>query len=90
MRHLQIQGSAIDEAAAVMAMGRLRDVWDQLFPVEQHRIVNLMIERIDLVQAEGTGELQGINVRWRKLGWAELVREFKPRSIGAELVEAEA
>lgn len=90
VRHLQIQGSAIDEAAAVMAMGRLRDVWDQLFPAEQHRIVNLMIERIDLVQADGTGELQGINVRWRKLGWAELVREFKPRSIGAELVEAKA
>ena len=90
VRHLQAQGSAVDEAAAVMAMGRLRDVWDQLFPAEQHRIVNLMIERIDLVQAEGTGELQGINVRWRKLGWADLVREFKPRSIGAELVEAEA
>lgn len=33
---------------------------------------------------------EAINVRWRKLGWAELVREFKPRSIGAELVEVEA
>ena len=90
VRHLQAQGSPIDEASAVMAMGRLREVWDQLFPVEQHRIVNLMIERIDLVQAEGSGELTGINVRWRKIGWAELVREFKPRTIGAELVEVEA
>jgi DNA invertase Pin-like site-specific DNA recombinase len=88
VRHLQEQGSPVDEAAAVMAMGRLRDVWEQLFPAEQHRIVNLMIERIDLVQAEGASELQGINVRWRKLGWADLLREFKPRSIGAELVEA--
>jgi site-specific DNA recombinase len=34
-----------------MAMGRLNDVWDQLFPVERHRIANLMIERIDLVHA---------------------------------------
>jgi len=24
----------------VMAMGRLNDVWDQLFPVERHRIAN--------------------------------------------------
>ena len=37
------------EATTVMAMGRLNNVWDQLFPVERHRIANLMIERIDLV-----------------------------------------
>ncbi|MFO0521480.1 MAG: recombinase family protein, partial [bacterium] len=30
------------------SMGRLNNVWDQLFPVERHRIANLMIERIDL------------------------------------------
>jgi len=90
VRQLQAQGSPVDEAAAVMAMGRLRDVWEQLFPAEQHRIVKLMIERIDLVQAEGASELQGINVRWRKLGWADLLRGFKPSSIGAELVEAGA
>ena len=39
-----------------MAMGRLNDVWDQLFPVECHRIANLMIECIDLVHA---GDVQG-------------------------------
>lgn len=42
----------------------------------------------NLVQAEGTGELQGINVRWRNLGWADLIREFKQRSMDAGLVEA--
>jgi site-specific DNA recombinase len=45
--------------------GRLNDVWDQLFPVERHRIANLMIERIDLVHV---GEVQGIKVKWRELG----------------------
>ncbi len=90
VQQFQADGQPLDEAHAVLAMGRIRDVWDQLFPVEQHRIVNLMIERIDLVQEVGSAELQGLNVRWRTLGWAELVREFKPRTIGAELVEAEA
>ena len=63
----------VDEATTVMAMGRLNDVWDQLFPVERHRIANLMIERIDLVHI---GEVQGIKVKWRELGWdADVVRE---------------
>ncbi|WP_147652728.1 recombinase family protein [Vulcaniibacterium gelatinicum] len=87
VRHIQRQGAPIDEATVVMAMGRLNDVWDQLFPVEQHRIVNLMIERIDLVH---TDEMQGIRVKWRELGWDALIGEFAPRSIGAELLEVEA
>ncbi|MFT4269164.1 MAG: recombinase family protein [Xenophilus sp.] len=86
VRHIRKTGSQIDEAATVMAMGRLNDVWDQLFPVERHRIANLMIERIDLVHA---GEVQGIRVKWRELGWNALVEEFAPGSIGAELMEVE-
>ena len=68
-----------------MAMRRLNDVWDQLFPVERHPIANLMIERIDLVHA---GERQGIKkVKWREAGWNALIDEFAPNSIGAELPE---
>ena len=59
----------------------------QLFPVERHRIANLMIERIDLVHA---GEVQGIKVKWREVGWNALIAEFAPDSIGAELLEVEA
>jgi len=87
VRHIQCNGAQIDEATTVMAMGRLNDVWDQLFPVERHRIANLMIERIDLVHI---GEVQGIKVKWRELGWDALIGEFAPRSIGEELVEIEA
>ena len=87
VRHIQRNGGQIDEATTVMAMGRLNDVWDQLFPVERHRIANLMIERIDLVHV---GEVQGIKVKWRELGWDALIGEFAPRGIGAELVEGEA
>jgi hypothetical protein len=66
-----------------MAMVKLGDVWEQLFPTERHRIVNLMIERIDLVSG-------GLKVKWRALGWKSLIGEFTPQSIGAELVETEA
>lgn len=73
VHQIQRKGAQIDEAATVMAMGRLNDVWDQLFPVERHRIANLMIERIDLIHA---GEMQGIRVKWRELGWNALLGEF--------------
>ena len=65
-----------------MAMCRLGDVWEQLYPAERHRIVNLMIERVDLV----TG---GLKIKWRELGWKALIQEFMPDTIGAELVEME-
>jgi site-specific DNA recombinase len=86
VRHIQRNGGQVDEATTVMAMGRLNDVWDRLFPVERHRIANLMIERIDLVHV---GEVQGIKVKWRELGWDALIGEFAPQSIGAELLEVE-
>jgi site-specific DNA recombinase len=87
VRFIQRNGAQIDEATTVMAMGRLNDVWEQLFPAEHHRIANLMIERIDLVH---TGELQGIKVKWREIGWNALIEEFAPSGIGAELLEIEA
>ncbi|WP_297486721.1 recombinase family protein [Ferrovum sp.] len=87
VRYIQRHGAQINEVETVMAMGRLNDVWDQLFPVERYRIANLMIERIDLVHA---GEIQGIKVKWRELGWNSLIEEFAPNSIGAEMLEAES
>ena len=86
VRFIQRNGAQIDEATTVMAMGRLNDVWEQLFPVERHRIANLMVERIDLVD---DGQVQGIKVKWRELGWATLIGEFSPTGIGAELLEVE-
>ncbi len=76
-------GAAVREDIAVMAMRQLGNVWEQLYPAEQHRIVNLMIERVDLVAG-------GLKVKWREIGWKDLIEEFAPDSIGAELVEMEA
>lgn len=36
------------------------------------------------------GEVQGIKVKWREVGWNALIAEFAPDSIGAELLEVEA
>jgi hypothetical protein len=76
-------GAAVDEARTVLAMTQLGDAWEQLFPLERHRIVNLMIERVDLVQG-------GLKIQWHELGWGALIKEFAPSTIGAELVELEA
>ena len=59
---------------------------DQPFPVERHRITNLMIERVDLVDGD---EGQGIRIAWRELGWRALIAEFAGGTIGAEMVEVE-
>jgi site-specific DNA recombinase len=77
-----IQHQGIGEDVTVLALTRLGETWDHLFPVEQHRLVNLMIERIDLVAG-------GLKITWRELGWKELLGEFAPNTIGVEQVEWE-
>ena len=79
----ELQGLEIGEDVAVLTLARLGETWDHLFPVEQHRLVNLMIERIDLVEG-------GLKITWRELGWKELLGEFGANSIDAEQVEWEA
>jgi hypothetical protein len=75
-------GTEVDEASTVLALSSLGRVWEQLYPVEQQRIVHLMIERIDW-------EDHGLQIHWRELGWHALLREFTPATIGAELVSLE-
>ena len=87
VRHIQRNGAQIDEATTVMAMGGSTNVWDQLFPVERHRIANLMIERIDLVHA---GEVQGIKVKWREVGWNALIEGVRPGQHRCRTAEVEA
>ena len=38
--------SRMDELQVAVALSRIDLVWDQLFPLEQHRIVQLLVERI--------------------------------------------
>jgi len=55
----------IDEAKAVVALRKVGNVWDQLFPAEQQRIARILIQRIDLHQ-------QGLDIVWRDQGWTSL------------------
>ena len=50
------------------ALTQLDPLWDELFPAEQARIVQLLVERVDV-------RMQGVEVRLRPNGLAVLVRE---------------
>ncbi|WP_323771983.1 recombinase family protein [Antarctobacter sp.] len=63
------QDNEITEADARDALSRLDPLWNELFPAEQARIVQLLVERIDI----GT---DGLNVRLRMDGLTGLAREM--------------
>ena len=50
------------------ALLQLDPLWDELFPAEQARIVQLLVERVDV-------RTRGVEVRLRPNGLAGLVRE---------------
>ena len=77
------QTPELDEAHVVVAMRNLGALWQTLFPQEQLRLINLLIERVQL-----TGE--SVEIHWRQSGWSSLAQEFRPGTIGAELTELEA
>ncbi|QKS31368.1 MAG: recombinase family protein [Candidatus Accumulibacter similis] len=70
----------VTEPEVVLALRQLGAVWEQLFPVERQRIVQLLIERVTLLD-------NGIEIGWREAGWSQLVGELRPDTIGAELRE---
>lgn len=58
----------LDEAQVFVAMRRIGDIWEQLFPAEQHRIVRLLIERVQLHE-------DGMDIVWSTDGWKEFSTE---------------
>ncbi|NMQ06311.1 recombinase family protein [Candidatus Accumulibacter phosphatis] len=72
----------VTEPEVVLALRHFGNVWEHLFPAERQRIVQLLIERVTLRDA-------GIEIIWRDAGWATLVDEMLPGTIGAELAEFE-
>jgi len=80
---VRAQYPEIAEPTVVLAMRRLAEVWKALFPAEQVRLVNLLIERVVLLS-------DGIDIVWREVGWKELAGELAPETIGGEMLEAEA
>ena len=72
----------MSEPEVVLPLRQLGQVWEQLFPAERQRIVQLLIERVTLRD-------EGIEIAWRDAGWSTLVDEMRPGTIGAELRELE-
>jgi len=58
----------ITEDDARDALMRLDPLWDELFPAEQARILQLLVDRVDVLT-------HGVEVRLRPNGLAGLVRE---------------
>lgn len=65
-----------------MPMRQLATAWPSLFPAEQRRLAQLLIERVLI----GDG---GLEILWRDAGWVALIEDLRPNSIGAELAERE-
>ena len=74
-------GAELDEAHVVIAMQRIGAVWEQLFPIEQQRITQLLIER---VQLHG----QGLDILWREDGWLGLGADIASHPLVEEMKES--
>jgi len=52
------------------ALEQLDPIWDELFPAEQARIVQLLVERVDV-------SLDGVDIRLRTNGIASLIADLR-------------
>ena len=63
--------SDIDEAKVTVALRQFEQVWAQIFPAEQSRIVQLLVERITVSNT-------GMDIRLHANGLVHLVAELSP------------
>jgi hypothetical protein len=66
-------GGDISEAEVRQALERLDPLWDELFPAEQTRIVQLLVERVEV-------HPDRVNVRLRTAGLTNLIDELHERA----------
>lgn len=66
------QDEAVTEAEVRDALQRLDPLWDELFPAEQARILQLLVERVDV-------GLDGVGIRLRTDGLSSLVADLRGR-----------
>ena len=65
-----MQARFVSEHDVAECLGRLDPVWDELFPLEQSRIVHLLIESV-------TVNTDGMNIKIRGNGLHSLVSEVR-------------
>jgi hypothetical protein len=66
--------ASIDEAKVTVAMLKLDQIWDQLFPPEQTRIIKLMVEKVIVSPND-------IELRLRANGIERLVLELRQPAV---------
>jgi site-specific DNA recombinase len=71
-RAAQLDGEAIDEREVVEALQRLDPLWDQLFPAEQARILQLLVARVVV-------RLDGLEISLRVEGVTSLIEDLRLR-----------
>jgi len=69
-RAAYLEDEAIDEREVVDALQRLDPLWDQFFPAEQARIIQLLVERVIV-------RLDGLEIRLRVEGIGSLVEDLR-------------
>jgi len=73
-----IETQSLTEQEVVEALQQVDPVWDELFPAERNRIVQLLVERVEVRE-------DGLEVRLRGDGFRSLVAE-----LGGDAQEAQA
>jgi site-specific DNA recombinase len=71
-RAAYLENDQIDEREVVEAVQRLNPLWDRLFPVEQARIIQLVVERV-------TVRADGLEIGLRVEGIASVVEDLRRR-----------
>jgi DNA invertase Pin-like site-specific DNA recombinase len=67
----------MDEPSILVAMRQMSEVWENLFPIEQSRIMRLLIERVQLHE-------DGLDIIWRDDSWQRFCRELERHPFVAE------
>lgn len=67
----------IDEPTVLVAMRQMSEVWENLFPIEQNRIMRLLIERVQLHE-------DGLDIIWQDDSWQRFCRELERHQFVAE------
>ena len=73
---LEMEAQLVSERDVAESLRRLDPIWDELFPLEQSRIVQLLVERV-------TVNTDGMNIRIRGNGLHLLVAEVRGHVLSA-------
>ena len=66
--------AGVDEAVVRKAIADFEPLWDELFPAEQARIVQLLVERVDV-------SIDGVAIRLRISGIASLIADMRGAAV---------